>query len=475
MKKLNRTTTNTHSDRPVKVLQFGEGNFLRGFADWMIHIMNEKTSFNGDVQIIQPLAKGMETAINRQEGLYHVILQGLQNGHKTRDIRLITCVKGVINPYTHPREYLEQAANPHLEFIISNTTEAGIHFNEQDITPDILPDSFPGKLAIFLYRRFNVFKGDGHGLTIIPCELIDKNGIRLREAVLRYTDLWQWPHEFTKWLDTNVTFCNALVDRIVPGFPSKTIKQVQTELGYDDNLVVTAEPFHLWVIEGPERLATHFPVQEAGLQVRFVNDITPYRERKVRVLNGAHTAMVPIGYLQGIKTVKETMEDPITGSFMQKVIFEEILPTLPQPEEELIPFANAVTERFKNPFIQHELISIALNAISKFKVRVLPSILAYQKEKGMLPRGLVRSLAHLLVFYRGHYKGQDIPLRDAPEILDFFTRVWQCDTIEKVVFKSLDNPTLWGRSLININGLQKTLVKEITVLLEQEHTTGTPA
>ncbi len=459
LKKLNRSTANITTVRPVKVLQFGEGNFLRAFTDWVIDILNEKTDFNGNVQIIQPIAQGMATQINEQDGLYHVILNGIENGKPTRTIRLIDSVVGVLNPYLDYNAFLKTAENESLEFIISNTTEAGIAFEESD-TLETLASSFPGKLTALLYHRFKHFSGDPtKALIIIPCELIDKNGSKLKETILQYANHWSLSDEFKEWIEVHTTFCNTLVDRIVPGFPKETIGEIQEELGYSDNLVVTAEPFHLWVIEGSEKVANRFPTEKAGLDVKFVTDQTPYRTRKVRILNGAHTVLVPVAYLRGLRTVRESVEDKTTRAFLTQTIFEEIIPTLDLPQDELEEFANSVLERFANPYIRHELISISLNSISKFKVRVFPSFLEYVQGIGKLPVNIVESLAALILFYKGEYKGETIPLSDTDEVLDFMKLAWKDNDPYSAVPKILSNTKFWDHDLYMYKGLTELILK----------------
>lgn len=469
LRKLNRENAGAQQQHPVKVLQFGEGNFLRAFVDWMVDLMNERAGFNGSVQIIQPLANGMGNLINEQEGLYHVVLNGIKNGKSFSDTRLITSVTGVINPFEDFNGFLKTAENPDLEFAISNTTEAGIAFDERDHSPQTLPKSFPGKLTMLLHHRFRFFHGDTQkALTIIPCELIDKNGIELKKAILQYIQLWHLPHGFRQWIEHHTTFCNTLVDRIVPGFPKETIGEIQQQLGYEDNLVVTAEPFHLWVIEGPEELKHKLPAEKAGLDVKFVTDQSPYRTRKVRILNGAHTAMVPVAYLHGLRTVREAVDDAYIGKFIRDVIFEEIIPTLDLSDSELKQFANDVIERFQNPFIKHELITIALNSISKYKVRVLPSLVEYINRKQSLPQRLVHSLAALICFYKGIWNGASIPLNDAPEVLAFSKEVWSSGSTQETATRFLSNLSFWDQNLTEINGLTNLVVVEMEKLFSAQ-------
>jgi tagaturonate reductase len=469
MKTLNRNTANLPLQYPVKVLQFGEGNFLRGFVNWMIDLMNEKAGFAGSVQVVQPIEQGIVHLLNEQDGLYHLLLNGISGGKPVQEQRLISCIAGGINPYGKYEEYLALGENPDLEFVISNTTEAGIAFVHTDINMESLPESFPGKLTALLYHRFKFFNGDADkALTIIPCELIDKNGAALREAILQYASHWKLPQEFSSWISKHTVFCNTLVDRIVPGFPRETIKEIQQELGYRDKLVVKAEPFHLWVIEGPDAVKEAFPAEQAGLQVKFVKDQSPYRTRKVRILNGAHTALVPVAYLQGLHTVREAVEDKQAGKFIKEAIYKEIIPTLDLPAEELEQFANDVIERFQNPFIRHELISIALNSVSKYKVRVLPSVLEYHKRTGKLPERLLHSLAALILFYKGTWNGEKIALNDASDVLAFFREAWNMKNPASTVELVLANKDFWGMDLTEIKGLHELVSQQLLLLQQQE-------
>jgi tagaturonate reductase len=468
MKALNQQAV-TLSTRPIKVLQFGEGNFLRAFADWIIDILNEKTDFNGNIQIVQPLPSGMIQALKDQDCLYHVVLNGIQQGKTVSETRLIKSVSSAINPYVNESEFITACENLDLKFVISNTTESGIEFNEADTRVDVLPASFPGKITKLLYHRFTCYKGaEDKGLYFLPCELIEKNGENLKRIVLQYVDHWKLSTEFKNWIIETCVFCNTLVDRIVPGFPKDTIKEIQQQLGFEDNLVVSAEPFHLWVIEAPLVVKKAFPTEKAGLQVKFVPDLTPYRTRKVRILNGAHTALVPVAYLSGLRLVKESVDDPTIGKFIREAISEEIVPTLDLPAEELQQFANDVIERFQNPFIKHELISISLNSISKFKVRVLPSLLGYYKKTGKLPERLVFSLAALIRFYKGEWQGETIPLNDSAEILDFFKQAWALNDSSKTIQTVLSNQSLWGIDLTTIAGFEKMVLDKLAVLEENK-------
>ncbi|GAA5020907.1 altronate oxidoreductase [Marivirga lumbricoides] len=467
MNPLNNNTVKNRKKLPVKVLQFGEGNFLRAFVDWIIDKLNEETDFNGGICVVQPIKEGMVKMLNDQDGLYHVWLNGISHGKKVNEKRLITSIVNGINPYDDYKAFLKLAENDDLRFIFSNTTESGIVFESSDKSIDQLPAGFPGKLTALLYHRFEHYKGAADkGLIIIPCELIDKNGTNLKAAILQYAKHFQLPEEFAQWIDNSNYFCNTLVDRIVPGYPRESILQVQQELQYEDKLVVKAEPFYLWVIEGDERVKEEFPTEKLGLQVKFVKDITPYRTRKVRILNGAHTSIVHRAYLEGLRTVEAVINDQKMNSFLERIIFKEIIPTLDLPESELVEFANDVLERFNNPFIRHELISITLNSISKFKVRVLPSILEYRNRFNKWPESLLQSFAALFVFYRGEWKGEKIQLNDSAEVLALLKNAWNGDKFDANGI--LSNTNLWGQDLTQLEGLKEQVQMNINQLLEKE-------
>ncbi|MCO6490763.1 MAG: tagaturonate reductase [Phaeodactylibacter sp.] len=450
---------------PVRILQFGEGNFLRAFVDWIVHRMNMEAGFGGGVAVVQPIGRGLIPLLNEQDGLYTLYLRGIRKGEAVSEHELIDCIQKGIDPYQDFEAYLEEARNPELRFIISNTTEAGITFNENDSLGASPPESFPGKLAVFLFHRFRHFAGDRKkGCIIIPCELIDRNGDKLKEILLQYARLWKLGIDFEQWLEVGCIFCNTLVDRIVPGYPRDRIEEIWQELGYKDQLVCEGELFHLWVIEAPDSVRREFPSEKAGLNVLFTDNMEPYRTRKVRILNGAHTSMVPVSYLYGIDTVRETVEHPVLGTFVRETIFEEIIPTLDLPKAELEQFAKDVLDRFRNPFIKHYLISIALNSVSKFKTRVLPSLLEYAGRKGTLPRRIVFSLAALIYFYKGERNGQSIPLQDDDWVIGFLKAQWDQNDgtakgMEKLAEAVLQWEEAWGQDLSETPGLQALLAK----------------
>lgn len=394
MERLKRNETSKLTER---VMQFGEGNFLRGFVDWMIDRLNKEADGDCGVVVVQPLSSGLIPMINEQDGLYTLYLRGLMNGERTEETRVVECITRGIDPYKNTDEFFKCAQNPDLRFIVSNTTEAGIEYKAGQKSNDFINSTFPGRLAMFMKARFDAGL---EGFIFLPCELIDKNGDNLKECVLNYAKEWGYGEEFVKWVNERNYFTNTLVDRIVTGYPRETAKSMEESFGYYDNIIDTAEIFHLWVIEGDKKYEEELPLYKLGLNVLWTDDVTPYKKRKVRILNGAHTMMVLAARLAGLETVGDAMEDELIYNFAVKGIFDEIIPTLDLPKEELVQFANDVIERFKNPFIKHYLLSIALNSVSKFKVRVLPSILEYINSFGEEPKCLVFSLAALILFYK---------------------------------------------------------------------------
>ncbi len=456
-------------DLPERVIQFGEGNFLRAFVDWMFHQMNKQNLFNGRVVVVQPIAQGLVDRLNEQDGLYTLILRGLKDGKPTELKEIISSISRGINPYTQWDEYLKCAENPDIEFVISNTTEAGISYDKNDSLNKKPPISYPGKLTAYLYHRFNHFKGDQtKGMVIIPCELIDRNGDNLKKIILQLSDDWSLPEEFKKWIKDNNIFLNTLVDRVVTGYPKDEIEDILNYLGYEDGLVDTGELFHLWVIEGPKELSERLPFTKAGLNVLWTDDMAPYRTRKVRILNGAHTASVPAAFLYGLETVGEMMDHEVLGKFARQVIYDEIIPSINLDKNMLTEFADSVVERFQNPYIKHYLISILLNSSSKFKTRVLPSIIEYQQLYSKLPEKLTFSLAALISVYKdGKVEGSEMKARrDKGEFimkddlwaLEFFEKTWSefdgsKEAAKKVAETVLANSKMWEQDLNNIDGL----------------------
>jgi len=467
MEKLSRSLVKEASQYPEKVLQFGEGNFLRAFVDWQIDVMNKNTDFNGSVVVVQPLGQGLVEKLNEQDGLYTLYLQGVKDGKAVKEHSTISSVSRGLNMFTQYDEFKKLAETPELRFIFSNTTEAGIAFEEKDRLEDRPQSSFPAKLTAFLYYRYQAFNGDKEkGFIIIPCELIDRNGEKLKKIVLQYAALWKLEDSFVQWIKEANTFCCSLVDRIVPGYPRDNIDEITEELGYKDELVVVGEQFHLWVIEGPQWIREEFPAHKAGLNTLFVDDMTPYRTRKVRILNGAHTALTPVSYLYGLDTVAETVEHEVVGQFVKELIYDEIIPTLDLSLEELKSFAHAVLERFQNPFIQHFLLSISLNSMSKFKTRDLPSLLEYYNRKQELPRKLVFSLAALISFYKGKRGDENIKLSDDKDILELFEQQWSkfdgsIASLKAIVTNVLGYEKNWEMDLNEVPGLTAAVTNDL--------------
>ena len=389
--------------RPERVIQFGEGGFLRGFVDWMLQKINEKSDFNGSVVVVQPIEMGMCDMLTAQDCVYTHLIRGVEGVEKS----VIDVISRCVKPYDNFDEYLALAENPDFRFIVSNTTESGIVFSEEDKITDAPPKTFPAKLTVLLKKRYELGLG---GFIFLPCELIDRNGDNLKKCILKYADLWELGDGFKNWIEKDNIFTNTLVDRINTGYP----KGEDLGLGYEDNLVNTSEFFHLWVIETECDLDSELPFSSADLNVIITRDkLEMYRTRKVRILNGAHTSLVPYALLSGFDTVKSCIDDDVMREHLRKCVFDEIIPTLDLPEDELLSYAGSVIERFGNPYIKHYLSSIALNSVSKFKVRVLPSILEYIKRFGKTPKTLVFSLAKLIEFYKVGSPN------DAPEVIDY--------------------------------------------------------
>ena len=458
MERLNRTTAQA-ARYPDKVIQFGEGNFLRAFVDWIIWKMDKSAGFNGGVVVVQPIERGMVDALNEQDGLYHLNLQGIDKGQAVDSIDLVDVINRGINPYRDFGSYLSLAEDPGIRFVISNTTEAGITFDPSCKLDDRPASSYPGKLTQLLYHRFKYFKGDrSKGFIIFPCELIFLNGKELKKCILQYIDLWGLEPEFRTWFEEACGVYCTLVDRIVPGYPKDNIDSILERIGYDDRLVDKAEIFHLWVIEAPDSVAEEFPAGKAGLNVLFVPSEAPYHARKVTLLNGPHTVLSPVGYLSGLDTVKECVEDPLIGKFVHKVMFEELLETLDLPRHELEKFAGDVLERFVNPYVKHFVTSIMLNSFSKYKTRDLPGLKTYLQRKGSLPEGLVLGLAGIITYYRGGRRGDaEIVPADDPAILDLLKSLWATGDISKVAEGVLGAGWIWGEDLNLIPGLTSIL------------------
>lgn len=418
------------------MLQFGEGNFLRAFVDYMIDVANEKGLFDGDVVLVKPIEYGNLDRFHNQECQYTVSLRGIVNGEPTVMNRIVTSVADAVAAHEEYEKYSAYASLDTLRYIVSNTTEAGIVYDESDRLEMCPPKSFPAKLTKFLYERYQHFHGAADkGLVMLPVELIDDNGIHLKECVMKQVENWGLEDGFKAWLNDACTFTSTLVDRIVTGYPKDEDEKLWEEWGYKDELIVTGEPFALWVIESDKDISGEFPVDKAmedmpGMQVIFTDNQKPYKQRKVRILNGAHTSFVLASYLVGNDIVLESMKDELIFKFMKETIFDEVIPTLTLPKQELEDFANAVITRFNNPYVKHALLSISLNSVSKWRARCMPSLLGYVEKNGELPSHLTFSLAALMAFYQGHElrgnalighrDGQEYQIMDDASVLAFF-------------------------------------------------------
>ena len=450
---------------PERIVQFGGGNFLRGFVDWVVDVLNDETDFGGGVVIVKA-TPGTYDALDEQDCLFTTYLHGIRDGAPIEETRLISAVNRTVYPYLDFAAYLALARQPALRFIFSNTTESGIVFSSADRFSDEPPASFPAKLTRFLYERFQHFAGaPARGCIIIPTELIVDNATRLREIILQYAALWRLESGFSEWITAHNIFCNTLVDRIVSGFPQADAARIFDQLRYEDRLLAAGEIYHSWIIEAERSLLDEFPVDktETALNVKVVDDAAPYRTIKVRLLNGAHTSMAPIGILLGIESVREAMEHEALATFITELIFQEVIPSVSEiPRGELEAFARDVFDRFRNPNIQHRLLTIALNSASKVKERILPSLHGYLDATGELPERLVIAFAAFIRLYRGEWQGEPIPLNDDPEVLAWFKSQWaEAESLDALVQGVLSNEALWECDLTVLPGLAPVLTETL--------------
>lgn len=462
METLNKSISKA-TDRPVKVLQFGEGNFLRAFVDQMIDVANEAGVFNGNIAIVKPIEYGNLERFQAQECQYTLSLRGKENGEAKVINRVITSISDAVASTEDYDKYASYATLDTLRFVVSNTTEAGIVYDETDSFDAKPPKTFPGKLTKLLFERYQHFNGDkDKGLIIIPCELIENNGGTLKNCVLQFANLWNLEDNFKTWVEEACIFCSTLVDRIVTGYPKDEAEQLWNEFGYRDDLLVAGEIFGLWVIESEKDISKELPLDKANLPVIFTDNQKPYRERKVRILNGAHTSFVLASFLAGNDYVLESMEDTDVRDFMKKTLFDEIIPTLSLPEEELVSFANSVIERFENPYVKHALLSISLNSVSKWKSRCLPSFKGYVDKFGKLPTHLSFSIAALMSFYQseelvenalvGHRGDETYKIMDDAHVLEFFAKASKLPT-KDFVQAYLSTTKFFGEDMTKYEGL----------------------
>ena len=478
LKSLNCRTA-PKSVMPERIIQFGEGNFLRAFVDWIVFNMNQKTDFNSSVVVVQPLEHGMIDRLNGQDCLYHVNLQGKEDGKPVDTTTRIDVISRALNPYTQFEAFMALSEQPDMRFVISNTTEAGIAFDATCKFTDRPASSYPGRLVQLLFHRYQYFNGaHDKGMIIMPCELIFLNGHRLKECIYQYIELWKEDfgndyEGFKEWFTADCYVCATLVDRIVPGFPRENIDEIQQKICYKDNLVVKAENFHLWVIEKSEnmtvaQLQEEFPAHKAGLHVLITDNEKPYHMRKVTLLNGPHTVLSPVAFLSGINIVRDACEHPLVGKYIRKVQFDELKQTLDLPEEELNKFAKDVLERFENPFVDHQLTSIMLNAFPKFETRDLPGLKIYLERKGSLPQGLVMGLAAIITYYKGGKRqdGTSILPNDDPKIIEKLEELWSTGDTRKVAEGGLAFDYVWHEDLNKTVPGLTDMVKEYLDLIQ---------
>ena len=483
LQSLNKRTA-PKSVMPERIIQFGEGNFLRAFVDWIIYNMDQKTNFNSSVVVVQPINRGMVDWLNGQDCLYHVNLQGKENGQPVNTLTRIDVISRALNPYTQNQAFMALAEQPEMRFIISNTTEAGINFDPECKFSDAPAASYPGKLVQLLFHRYKFFGGDPtKGMIIMPCELIFLNGHHLKECIYQYIELWKEDlgadyEGFKKCFTDDCFVCATLVDRIVPGFPRDTISEIQQKIGYKDNLVVKAESFHLWVIEKAENMTIEqmkeeFPADKAGLHVLITDNEKPYHARKVTLLNGPHTVLSPVAFLSGVNIVRDACEHPVIGKFIHKVQFDELMQTLDLPMEELQKFASDVLERFENPFVDHQVTSIMLNSFPKYETRDLPGLKIYLQRKGELPQGLVFGLAAIITYYKGGKRTDGTPIvpNDDEKIMELLKELWATGDTQKVAEGVLGaTDVIWKESKQNLNeipGLTDLVKADLDLIQEK--------
>ncbi len=469
---LNNETAGEVTRYTERIVQFGGGNFLRAFCDWFVQVLNEEADFDSGIALVKA-TPGTYGKLDAQDQLYNVYLHGIQNGELIERTKLITSVNRTIYPYEAGGfdDYLDIAKQSEIRFVFSNTTESGIIYDETDQQTDTPPSSFPAKLTLFLNERYKAFNGaSDKGLIIIPTELITDNATQLHNIILQYADLWGLGDDFKTWVTDHNMFCNTLVDRIIPGYPQAKAQEIFDSLGYEDTMLVEGEIYHSWIIEAPQSLLDEFPIDKTDtpLNVKIVEDASPYRTIKVRLLNGAHTSMVPIGFFLGLESVRDVMEHETLGKFIPDLIFDEVIPSIDDVEkDELEDFASDVFDRFRNPHIHHRLLTIALNTSSKIQARILPSLNGYLAKTGELPPRLMIALGAFIRFYKGEWQGEDIPLNDDANTLAWFKETWaSTESVEDVVIAVLSNIELWDQDYTQIDRLVAGVTDAITAIDE---------
>lgn len=469
MKPLNATTV----EKPQlteKILQFGEGNFLRAFVDWMIDGANEKGIMSHGIAVVQPIAQGdfVKNLFNQQDSLYHVYLEGIKDKQPVKEVALIKSITRVLNPYADYKAYEDLFLSDALEFIFSNTTEAGIRYEAGDDIYAEPPASFPAKMTSLLFKRFTKFNGDAaKGLSVVCCELIEDNGSTLRQYILQHAAANNLGEAFETWVKNHCFFYDTLVDRIVPGFPKETINEIKEEIGFDDNLVVKGEYFHVWAIGGDSSIAQKLPLDKAGYNVLFMDDIHDFRAKKVRILNGSHTAMVPVALQLGCETVMDAFNTPEVEQFINKMVATEVLPVINEDPEELKVFAAKILERFYNPYLNHYLKDISLNSLSKWETRDFPTVKDNFIQKHESAKLVTFSFASLLVLYSGKSAAIAFTPNDTPEFVEFIQSTFNENDITTWVDGILSNKRIWKEDFTTVPFFASEVASYVALILNK--------
>lgn len=467
MKELNKNTVEK-KELPRKILQFGEGNFLRAFVDWMIDKANHAGVMNHGVVAVQPIAQGMADMLKKQDCMYHVYLEGIKDKQPVKEIDLVKCIMDALNPYSQYAEYEKLFLCEELEMIISNTTEAGIRYEEGDDLNALPPKSFPAKMTALLHKRFQKFNGAADkGLLIICCELIEDNGSTLREYVLKHAEANNLGTDFINWVKTANHFYDTLVDRIVPGFPRENIDEIKAEIGFDDNLVVKGEYFHVWAIGGDPVIKERFPLDKAGLNVLFMDDIKDFRAKKVRILNGSHTAMVPVALQLGCETVMDAFNTPEVEKYINEMVADEVLPVINEDPAELKEFASHILERFYNPYLKHYLKDISLNSISKWETRDYPTVLDNSKKLNKFAKLTSFSFASLMVLYTGKSEAKGFVPNDTPEFIEFIQSTFNPNDVKGWVAGIVNNKQMWKEDFTQVPQFVDEVSKDVEAILNK--------
>ena len=472
MQVLGPELTSLRARPKARILQFGGGNFLRGFLDWKIDRLNEATGSDWGIVIVRAIADGAGSSLNAQAGLYTVVSRGIDEaGEAVSEPRVVTSVLSEVFANTEWDSILGFARDPDITVVTSNTTETGIVYDAGCAYSDNPPASYPAKLTRLLHERWKHFSGDpAMGWQVIPCELIDRNADELLRIVLLHAADWKLEATFVDWLNGANAFYGTLVDRIVPGYPRDEVAALSAQFGYEDRFMLAAELFHFLAIERkPDQPPLRIPLADYDDGTLVTTDVTPYKVRKVKILNGAHTALCPLAILSGIETVREAVTTPAGQAFLKAFLEKEVIPFVDMPEDELKAFAEAVLRRFANPYIRHRWHDISLNAIAKFQVRIAGNMKGQVEHFGHVLPLTAMSLSAWLVFYTGRYAGAErTPPRDIPAVTEKMKAISALDDgtaagREAMVSAFLGEASFWGEPL-NYRGLKETVLADLALL-----------